>query len=1146
MKNKYSYIALFLGLTLTFIGCSTKKNTWLSRNYQALNVNYNIYFNANESYKQGLERIRQNNVDDYSEVLNMYPISNHDNASVASGDMERAIKKTQTAIKKRSIRKRPKKNAQKARNNEKYREWLTQEEFNPAMYKAWMLLGKAQFHSTDFLAAVATFSYIIKHFDENVDAVAEAKLWMARSYAEMGWLYEAENVLNKIDPETMPYKQEGYCAAVNADLLLKEKRHKDAISHLQVAIENEKNKKQRTRFKYILAQLYQETGDNEKAYALYKEVLKSSDSFDMQFNAQIHLTESYVGGNKEEMLRILRKMTKASRNSDYLDQIYTAIGNIYLADADTTQAIDNYKKAVEKSTRGGYEKATALIILADLYYQKEEYRTAEPYYSEAVMIMNAQSADFRRVSERSETLNDLIRNLSEVELQDSVQTLSKLPEKEQLEQIKKLIEQVIAEEKAAKEAEEEARRLAESSFGAGNASSFSATSNIAMQMGGGNNAFYFYNVQLIAAGKTDFQKKWGTRRLEDNWRRQVKSTMAYDFFADNEEDEEDEEDAEEAKDSINNKMPEFYLRQLYKTPEQFDESDKQIKESLYNAGFIYGENLDNIPKAIETFDELARRFPEYDKLPEAYFFLYQTSKKQEDEPNALAYRQKLITEFPESRYAKILSQPDYEQRMIQMARTQDSMYEQAYFAYMESDYEKVFETYDYMEKNYPASKLMPKLMFLKSLSKARSTSQEDFTSSLQQILDEYPESDVASMSKELLAMMAQGRESQKGKSQGDLRALREEELSEEAQETKEKQFTYNPDEKHLFVIVIPNETSNGNKWQFDIAAYNFSKFLIKDYDLEKRNYDKEHELMTVKNFENETEALWYLNGLVNDKYFAKKLAAEQLTYFVISESNYKLMFYPFSIEEYLAFDKKADKKISVPKPSTVPTKETEKTEVTPAPQPQTSEEQKAETATVQTAAEQKAEPKPAEKATTAEPAVTAVEKSAEESKNATKEDTAKANVEQQSATQTKVPAAIATRDIPLEKKELPRYKGLYTLDPQAKYYFVLYAIKGDFNATTIKSNIDKHNAENYAIMNLQTELQETPTAKIVAVSLFPDLVSARTYFFNIVKKRDTLFAPMNGVQYRTIIISEDNLEELKRSRNISAYVEFLTVKKILK
>ncbi len=1142
MKAKYLYTSILIVAVLFFVGCSTKKNTWVSRNYHALNTNYNVYFNGNESYKQGIERINEGNVDDYSEILNMYAISKHENASAGKGDMDRAMLKAQTAIKKHSIRKKPKKNAQKAHNNPEYKKWLTQEEFNPAMYKAWLLLGKSQFHSADFLAAVATFSYIIKHFDENAEAVAEAKLWMARSYAEMDWLYEAEDVLNKIDSENFPIKQSGFCAAVNADLLLKEKRNQEAVSYLQLAIENERNKKQRTRFKYILAQIYQEIGDNGNAYKLYKEVLKESNSFDMQFNAQIHLTENYVGDNKAEMLRILNKMTKPSRNADYLDQIYTAIGNIYLAEPDTAKAIENYKLAAEKSTRGGYEKAAALIALADIYYDKEDYSTAEPYYTDAVMIMNVQSDDFERVSKRSETLNNLIRNLSEVELQDSVQKLSRLPEAEQLAQIKKLIEQVIAEEKAAKEAEEEAKRLAESTYGAGNASSFASTSNIAMQMNGGNTSFYFYNVQLVSAGKTDFQKKWGTRRLEDNWRRQVKTTMSYDFFADNDEDEEDDE-AEEVEDSINNHMPEYYLRQLYKTDEQFAKSDESIKESLYNAGFIYGDKLDNMPKAMEMFDELARRFPNYDRLPEAYYFAYQSSKKNENAESAKVYRDKLIKDFPESRYAKILSQPDYEQKLLQMAHVQDSMYEKAYFAYMESDYDKVFEVYDFMEKNYPASSLMPKLTFLKSLSKARSSSQEDFTASLNQILKDYPDSDVAAMSKELLAMLAQGRESQNGKSQGDLRALREEEISEEMKNaSEEKQFTYDPTEKYLFVVVVPTESASMdiNKWQFNIATYNFSKFLIKDYDLEKRNYDATHDLMVVKFFENETEALWYQNGICNDNYFGKKLSENGINHFIISESNYKLMFYPFSMEEYFKFQKRDTRnKIQEARYEKQDTRN--KTQEAKIEKPENirseqAEEQKNEKAKEIVAEENKEvkEEKPTEVAK-AEPekkdTIATMPKVVEQTETKTKTETKPANQNRQES---------------LYVKELPRYKGLYTLDPNAKYYFALYVIKGDFNATKMQENLNTYNNANYSLMNLHTELQETPTAKIMVVGLLPDLVSARAYFFNIVKQRETILAPMNGTQYRTIIISEDNLEMLKSSRNISAYVEFLTVKKVLK
>ncbi len=377
MKTKFNLLLLISSIFFLLTSCSTKKNTWLSRHYQALNVRYNIYFNGNESYKQGLLSKEKAHIDDYSEILLMYPVSYQPKANAASSDMARAVDKSKKAIKNRSIKKKPKKNPKKAKDPE-YQSFLNKEEYNVMIDDCWLLMGKAEFHKADFLSAVGTFTYITKHFSENKQTVAEAQMWLVRTYAEMAWYYEAEDILNKINKDDLSKKQTSFFAAVNADLMLKQKKYDDAIPFLVLALEGEKNRKQKSRFQYILGQLYQRKGDDAAAFLMYRSVVRSNPAFEMAFNAKIKQAESFNGENKSEMLKMLNKMLRDSKNTDYIDQIYVAIGNIYKEEKNIPKAIENYELAVKKSTRNGYEKAQAYILLADLHYKLENYLEAAP------------------------------------------------------------------------------------------------------------------------------------------------------------------------------------------------------------------------------------------------------------------------------------------------------------------------------------------------------------------------------------------------------------------------------------------------------------------------------------------------------------------------------------------------------------------------------------------------------------------------------------------------------------------------------------------------------------------------------------------------------------------------------------------------
>ena len=1171
MKTPFKHILLLIGILLISVGCSTKKNTWMSRNYQALNVKYNVHFNGFESFKSGLQSINRNHVDDYSEVLLMFPISYHPNASAGMGDMERAIEKSKKAIKTRSIKKKPKRNPKKMKNPE-YVAFYNQEEFNVMIDDAWLLQGKAEFYKTDFLAAAATFTYITRHFSSNKDVVSEAQIWLARSYAEMGWLYEAADILNRANKDGFSKKQNTFFAAVSADLLLKEGQYKEAIPFLKLAIDGEKNKKQRTRFQFILGQLYEMQGDKKNAFEMFSAVVKSNPPFEMELNARLRKAENHVGSD-EDMLKMLAKMAKDSKNQDYLDQIYAAIGNIHKQQGNTDKAIENYKLSIEKSTRGGYEKAQSLILLADLYYEKEKFMEAQPYYSEAVALMNPASSDFRRVNVLAQTLSELARYVEVVTLQDSLQMLSKLPEREQMAKINELIKRVIAEEAEAKKKAEEERKLAESSFGAGSAFSNNTQTNMMMSLGQANASFYFYNPQLLTAGKTDFQRKWGTRRLEDNWRRQVK-TAVIDVES-NEEEEKAEELSEEAKAELaalnDNKKPEFYLRQLFTAKEQFEASDAEIMDALYNIGFIYNDKIGSTPKAIQAFEELERRFPSFEKLPDVYFYLYQTYVKQNDKAKADLYRTRLISQFPDSKYAQMLSQPDYEDKLRRMAAEQDSLYEKTYSAYLASDFEQVLYSYRYMSKNYPASYLMPKFALLHSLSIAKTDTPENFKISLEELIERYPDSDVTTIAKDMLALLSQGQESQIGGSHGNLIALREQESTKIDESNEELNFKVNAEDIHYFVIHAPKGSVDLNRLQFNIAAYNFTKFLIKDFDIEIRRYDEE-DFIIVRNLEGLEEALWYQSGIMADNFLSSEIRNNNLTYFVISKENFGLIFSRFTVEDYIKFynnniaggrhriNNNVVSQLATPAgQATIVNVQQEVTEVKPeylAPekpavqeQPvqitQTKLEVKPEPAQpkpepVQQPKEEPVQPKPVEpkKEESVQPKLEPVQPKKEEPVQPKPEEKPAPALEEKKQEEAPAPAPTVVPPPEAPKKDLPKFKGLYTFDETAKHYFALYVLSGSFDFEQVKAALDKYNSENYPLMNLQVTQANSGKNKVILVGMLPDAASATSYLMRIVKDR-SLFTGMQSAVFRNLIITEENLKTLDRVGNPTVYLEFL-------
>ena len=897
--KKLLYIFVIL---LIVSGCSTQKNTGASRAYHQMCTNYNVGFNAENAYIEGQKGINKSVKDDFTQLIEMYPISYKENQTVATSQMDRTIEKCRKAIKKHSITKKPKRNKDKWKEP-KYQYFYNQEEFVHGVKEAWILLGKAELHKGDFLGAASTFGYIQRHYPSDPEIVCEARIWQARAYGEMDWMHEAWQTFDQIKENDVVKRLNADYAEVKAFLLMKDKNYKEAIPYLQLATKRENNKYLSSRFNYLLGQLYLEQNQADKATQSFKLAVRQSQTYPMEFNARLMMLQCNDEAWQKNVKK-LKRMAKNSNNKDYKDQIYTVVGNIYLNHKDTAEAIEAYKTAIEESTRGGVEKAAVLITLGDLYYSQKEYIDAHPCYQEASGILNAEHPDYKRVMKLGEALGELAVNYNTVELQDSLQHLSTLTEEEQLKIVEKIIEEV-------KKEEEEAARLAKEAETKGFEES--VRPSMAMPTLGGAKDWYFYNQQLKTQGAQQFKQKWGKRVLEDNWRRANKVSTAPDMnegldMGDGELDENGEpieSDKQNTDDGTPaHHKPEFYLAQIPKDSAGIAASNVAIADALYAMAVIYDEKLNDLPMSLETYKEFQRRFAKDSRELEGYYSSYRICGKLEDKEEQEGYRQRIITEYPESKYAAVLSQPDYLERTKEMLALQDSLYADTYLAYSKGNFNTVFANYDNMAKNYSMSSLMPKFAFLNALSIGKTQPEEPFYQALTELVEKYPQSDVTPMCKDILALMTQGREAQQGSTHGSILEKREELAQEEMEDEELKNTMFSAEKKtaHYLLLIPRNENVNLNSLLYDLAAFNFTKFMVKDYDLAQRTTSGiTYIAIGTESFE-ETE--WYEKTMLAEPTLQGRITLDKVDRIIISDDNLKLIEQGKTWEEYKEWCKK--------------------------------------------------------------------------------------------------------------------------------------------------------------------------------------------------------------------------------------------------
>lgn len=912
VKSRYIIVLMSLIMACGLYSCSTKKNTASSRFWHAFNTRYNVYYNGETHYNEQIHDLETKYEDNYSQLLFMHPAEAYSNpkATQPSTNFDRTIEKMQKAIQLHSIKKRPKKKSGKLSKEDK--EWMKREEYNPFLHNAWFLMAKAQYMKGDFLTAAATFHYIAGHFKWLPDLVLDSKLWEVRAYCALGWLTEAENTLAYIKPEKITNKQTlELCNLAFAGYYIKSKKYNEAAPYLTEAAKMAKGA-QKVRLHFLLGQIYTDLGKKELAYEAFKKAGSSTGTtYRTKLNARIKQSAVYTGNNIENEARALKRMTHFGRNKEYLDQIYYALGNLYLSRKDTAQAISSYALAVEKSTRGGVEKGIAQLALGELYFKQGKYAEAQPCYSEGITLVNEDYPGYKEMKLRSDVLDELAVYSQNVTLQDSLLKLSELSPEEQQKVAERLVEELKKRER--EEAEAAAREEYKANQAAtGNRLNNSASAPTTFQINN-DDSWYFYNTATKNAGKTAFQKTWGSRKLEDDWRRRNKTVIAHEIssdemYADNEANNEsgdtttiEGKNKEELAKADDPHYVEYYLKQIPKTEEEKQTSNDVIQEGLYNMGLILKDKLEDYASSSREFNELLDRYPDNIYRLDVYYNMYLMYMRMGDLVVAEKYRTLILGEFADSKYGMAMKDPHYLDNLRNMGNEQEIMYARAYENYLSNNNSEVHEAYAEMMRKYPMSKIMPKFMFIDALAYVTENDLAKFKSTLKELLERYPETDMTQVASAMLKQAEQGRKIESGGSnvRGMLWATRLTGDTANIAEDKEvTPFKDVPNLPHVYVMVYPTDSVSANQLLYDVARHNFSHFVVKDFDLEQMTFGRLG-LLVIKGFANFDELSHYKRVMEENVDLVMPAQVRQV---MISVDNFNLLLNEGrSFEEYFEF-----------------------------------------------------------------------------------------------------------------------------------------------------------------------------------------------------------------------------------------------------
>jgi len=849
-------------------GCTQKKNTVVTRNYHNLTSRFNGYFYAKESMKEGLTKLDQTYEDDYSQLLPLYKSANTPAGKGIFPEMEKAIKKSSTVIERHAITDRG--GTEIAGANK----WIDDN---------YLLIGRARFYKSEFLSALETFEYVSRKYPKDPIRYY-GYLWQAKTHLELGGYSQAEPLLDLIaNDKAAPEEMKPDIKATYADLYMRTGNYGMAIKHLEEAIALTQKKKERVRFTYVLGQLYQKTGNTKKASTSFAKVIDMNPEYTMLFNAKINRARMSGAdpAARDEAKRDLDKLLKDPKNKEYYDQIYFTLGEIEQRAGREDIALKYYKLSTVSSMGNDRQKAISYLSAADIYFSRTEYSSAQLYYDSSMRVLPKNYPDYNAIDDKRKSLNNLVKYLNLITFEDSVQNVVNLYGSDTT-KLYGYIDQLIERQKELdKKKEQQQSQDPGSNFSTQFPGTGGGTGTNNNNPGG---TWYWYNISTIASGLGDFQRKWGNRKLEDNWRRSNKETILETGDGGAKEDTSQVATQDKGKPG-DNKTRAYYLKNLPLTAEQMGKSNERIVDAYYNLGSIYKEQLRNNKKSIASFEKLTERFPKHKYSLPSHYQLYRLYLVEKDRANAEVHSAYILKNFPESEYAQILKNPNYERNVLGDKEKVTKYYNETFEIYSAGRYQEVISRADYADTAFGRNYLSSRFDYLRALSLGHTQGVDALSKALTQIIIKHPKDAIKDEAQHLLDRI-KGVKTETKKDTGSFGNA---------------SFRVNDNTEYQYMLVVDNNKGNLNKFRSVLSDYNNTGYASLNLSVNSMLLDPTKQLVLVKPFPNKTAALDYYNLLKSKPQTFVDLQANTYQAFIISTENIPILFKDKNVDAYKQF-----------------------------------------------------------------------------------------------------------------------------------------------------------------------------------------------------------------------------------------------------
>lgn len=845
MKGIYK-ITLFILAVVFFAACSRKKDTFLNRNVHAVTTEFNTLYNGNLAFTAGKDQLAYGFRDNFWEILPVERIEIEVDDSDAKapgansdrGDFNRAEEKAAKAIQKHSM-------------------YIDGRERNPQIDEAYLLLGKARYYDGRFIPALDAFNFILDRYPTS-NSINIAKVWKAKTNIRLkNEEFAIENLQRMFKQAELNQEEIADGAAIMAQAFINLDSLQPALEYIKIAAENVKDKELIGRYTFIKGQLFNRLDQRDSANIAFDEVIAMNRKIPRSYLIGAYLEKGknfdYEDGDRTAFLELLQDLEKNRENRPFLDRIYNQFGDYYYNSDNVTTAVKYYNKSIKSFKQDRVLQSVNYQTLAVINFDNAEYKNAGAYYDSTLTFLEKNSRQWRRIAKKRENLADVIKYEDIATANDSILRLTNMSEAEQLsfftDYTAKLKAQAVKDSLAAvkmeqQEANKEFYEKGKTTSGPNKGSTF-----------------YFYNTTTVAYGKGEFRKIWGDRKLEDNWRLSSKISSLESI-------EETEDDTPIAENELF--KPATYIARIPTDEKVIDSLGKDRNFAYYQLGLIYQEKFKEYELAANRLEKLLSYNPEERLIVPAKYNLVKIYEILENPSKAEKYRNDVLTNHADTRYAEILRNPN-----LQLPTDESSpefKYKQLYKEFEAAKYAEVIQKCDDYMAIYNGNDIIPKFELLKATAIGRQQGFEAYKKALNFVSLNYPSSDEGKQAQQIYSNVLP------------LLAVKDFVPDEETRSWK-LVYKFNIDEA---------EAAEKLKNLLDkaIQDYNYTNMSVSlDY------YDPETKLVIVHGLNTRLGAEGFAGVLQENKNYKIKRP-----FFEIATPNYKIIQIHKNLDEYLAKD----------------------------------------------------------------------------------------------------------------------------------------------------------------------------------------------------------------------------------------------------